>query len=91
MKPKKYLTQVGIFPQNGERVFQGVTADCCPVSPWKLGWGGGERRFRTEAVAVCACASLMLYGRNSATWWSKYPPAKNAFLKIKNKIKNNVW
>ena len=66
---EKYLTQVGIFPQNGERVFQKQQLTAAPRPPRSLGWGGEEGQVQdggsTSEPAPDSCCTAETTTRQS--------------------------
>lgn len=45
-KSRKIFNSGGKLSAEWREGLSRVTADCCSVSPWKLGWGGGEREVQ---------------------------------------------
>lgn len=68
MKPRKILNSGGKLSAEWREGLSRVRADCCPVSPWKLGWGGGERevqdggRVCVPVPVSCCMAEIMQHG-----------------------------
>lgn len=79
---EKYLTQVGIFPQNGESVFQKQQLTAALRPPRSLGWGGGRGKLRTEAVRVNLCLTRVVR--------QKQPRGRARILQLKMSFKKQT-